>query len=118
MLQNQRNPEFLSRNAVGRHTNSHMREKKSHGRSQGGEEKGSCGYAPTLVIRCCCCSGLGVSLLARSGTPTRSAIRSGTRSGDTDRTGYSVAGVARSSRDVMGCGARIVGDEIVDSGLS
>lgn len=38
-------------------------------------------------------------------------MRSGTRSGDTDRTGYSVAGVARRRREVVGCGERIVGEE-------
>lgn len=37
-------------------------------------------------------------------------MRSGMSSGDTERTGYSVAGVARRSRDVVGWGDRMVGE--------
>jgi hypothetical protein len=58
-----------------------------------------------------CCSGLGVNRLFSAGSGILEAILSGTSSGETDRTGYSVAGVARSKRDVVGCGERIVGDE-------
>lgn len=48
--------------------------------------------------------------MLRPGSGMREAMRSGTRSGETDRTGYSVAGVARSRREVVGCGARMVGE--------
>lgn len=41
----------------------------------------------------------------------REAMRSGTRSGDTERMGYSVAGVARRRREVVGWGAWMVGEE-------
>lgn len=41
----------------------------------------------------------------------REAMRSGTKSGDTERMGYSVAGVARSRRDVVGWGEWMVGEE-------
>jgi hypothetical protein len=40
----------------------------------------------------------------------REAIRSGMSSGETERMGYSVAGVARRSLEVVGCGDRIVGE--------
>lgn len=42
----------------------------------------------------------------------RSAILSGTKSGETDRTGYSLAGLdAWRKREVVGCGARMDGEE-------
>lgn len=76
----------------------------------------------------CCCSGFGVSRLARAGSGMRLAILSVTRSGvtarsccsegvfvrdsmlsktssmsgDTERTGYSVAGDALRRREVVG----------------
>lgn len=49
-----------------------------------------------------CCSGFGVKRLFSDGSGIRLAMRSGTRSGETDRTGYSVAGVARRRREVVG----------------
>lgn len=45
----------------------------------------------------------------------REAMRSGMRSGDTERMGYSVAGVAPRSLEVVGWGARIVGEEASSS---
>lgn len=90
-------------------------------------------------VCCCCFSGFGVNRpVTAAGTPgIRSAILSVTRSGVTarsccsegdfvrepmlsktssmsgeverERTGYSVAGEARSRREVVGCGWRMVG---------
>lgn len=67
-------------------------------------------YAVMALWCSICCSGLGVSLLFKPGSGILEAILSGTKSGDTERTGYSAAGVARSRRDVVGWGARMVGD--------
>lgn len=67
----------------------------------------SLSYASTARA---CCSGLGVRRWERPASGMREAIRSGTNSGETDRNGYSDAGVARRSRDVVGCGARMVGE--------
>lgn len=65
-----------------------------------------------------CCSGLGVSLWLRAGSGMREAIRSGTSSGETERTGYSVAALARSSCEVVGWGARMVGEETASMRVS
>lgn len=59
-------------------------------------------YAVMALCRVTCFSGVGVSRQCKLGSGIREAIQSGTRSGETDRTGYSVAGVARSSREVAG----------------
>lgn len=48
----------------------------------------------------------------------REAIRSGMSSGETERMGYSVAGVAPSSREVVGWGCRMVGEETVSMRVS
>lgn len=58
-------------------------------------------------------------MAANPGSGMRSAMRSGTRStsGETDRTGYSVAGEeARSRREVVGCGDRMVGEVSEEEG--
>lgn len=69
-------------------------------------------WTPTCLA--ICASGFGVRrLAARPGSGIRSAILSlmSSMSGDTERTGYSFAGeVARRSREVVGCGDRMVGD--------
>ncbi len=57
-----------------------------------------------------CCSGSGVNRLKSAGSFIRDAMRSGIKSGEgeRDRTGYSAAGVARSKREVVGCGEGMV----------
>jgi len=60
--------------------------------------------------RAACCSGLGVRRLDRFGSGMREAMRSGTSSGETERMGYSAAGVARRRREVVGCGEWMVGE--------
>lgn len=69
-------------------------------------------YTPTCLATWA--SGFGVNrLAAKPGSGSRSAIRSGTRSksGETDLTGYSLAGeLARRNLEVVGCGERMVGE--------
>lgn len=51
-------------------------------------------------------------MVASPASAMRSAILSGTKSGETERTGYSLAGLeARRNREVVGCGERMVGEE-------